>query len=304
MLKVKGTEVIIEDFSGLIRGDPLTWVLKGLAELAEKAFLDGDYFSLIEPWLSSFEELIYKLDPRLYDVTVARSAKPSRADKVMHLSSYALIIMDGLSFREAFLLKQDFNKWNLNVECDCAPLPTDTKFFSLRYLGAESPSELKMRRNPLFHFEEIVTKEDVLSISPFTEDKVIMWVREPDKTLHQFRERFRIRDLLQAYTKAKDPAEALINILLERFQEVYLTSDHGYITDPFSWKNLKDFPSDLRYALNIPESIKPYCKKCGDYWMLLGRFNTVKRGRHSNTRHGGLSLIEALTPFITISKLT
>ena len=304
MLKVKGAEIRIEDFSGLIRGDPLSWVLKGLKEIAEKAFLESNYYSSIEPWLSSFEEAIYKLDPKLYDIIIKASIRPTKVDKVMDLSTYALVILDGLSFREAFLLNRDFNKWNMNTKYSCAPLPTDTKSFTSRYLGAESPSELKRRKNLPFHFEHIVSKEDLSSMGPLTRDKVVVWVREPDKTLHEFRERFRTSDLLQAYAKTRIVAEPLINILLERFQEVYVTSDHGYITDPHSWKSLRDFPSDLRYALNVPESIKPYCKKCGDYWMLIGRFNTVKRGRHGNIRHGGLSIMEGLTPFITISKST
>ena len=302
MLKVKGAEVRIEDFSGLIRGDPLSWVLKGLKELAEKAFLERNYFSSLEPLLSSFEEAIYKLDPKLYDIIVKASLRPTQADKVMKLSRYALVILDGLSFREAFLLDRDFNKWNLNLKYSCAPLPTDTKFFTLRYLGAESPSELRRRKDLPFNFEHIVSKDDLLSIGALTKDKMVVWVREPDKTLHEFRERFRISNLSQAYTKTRIIAEALINMLLERFQEVHVTSDHGYITDPHSWRSLRDFPSDLRYALNVPESIKPYCKKCGDHWVLLGRFNTVKRGRHSNIRHGGLSIMEALTPFITVSE--
>lgn len=304
MLKVRGAEVLIEDFSGLIRGDPLSWILKGFKELAEKAFQERDYFSSIEPWLSSFEEAIYKLDPKLYDIIIKVSLRPTQVDRVMNLSRYALVILDGLSFREAFLLDRDFNEWNLKLEYSCAPLPTDTRFFSMRYLDAETPSKLKRRKNLPFQFEHIVSKEDLSSIGPLTTDKIVVWVREPDKTLHEFRERFRTSDLSRAYAKTRIVAEALINILLERFQEVHVTSDHGYITDPHSWRSLEDFPSDLRYALNVPESIKPYCKKCGDYWVLLGRLNTVKRGRHSNIRHGGLSIIEALTPFITVSKPT
>lgn len=304
MLKVRGAEVRIEDFSGLIRGDPLSWVLTGLKELAEKAFLERNYFSSIEPWLSSFEEAIYRLDPKLYDIIIKASTRPTQVEKIMNLSRYALVILDGLSFREAFLLDWDLNKWDLNLKYKCAQLPTDTKFFTVRHLGTESPSELKGRKNLPFHFEHIVSKKDLSSISPLIRDKIVVWVREPDKTLHEFRERFRTSDLTQAYAKTRIVAEALINILLERFEQVHITSDHGYITDPHSWKSLGDFPSDKRYALSIPESIKPYCKKCGDYWMLLGRFNTVKRGRHSNIRHGGLSIMEALTPFITVSKQT
>lgn len=302
MLDVKGAEVIIEDFSGLIRGDPLSWVLKGLKELSEKASLEKNYFSSLEPWLSSFEEAIYKLDPNLYEIIIDASQRPTKVDNVSNFSRYALVILDGLSFREAFLLERDFNRWNVELEYSCAPLPTDTKFFSLRYLGAESPSELRRRKALPFQFEHIVSKDDLPDIGPLNMDKIVVWVREPDKTLHEFRERFRTSNLSQAYAKTRVVAEALINMLLERFQEVYVTSDHGYITDPHSWRSLTDFPSDMRYATNVPESLKPYCKKCGEYWVLLGRFNTVKRGKHSNIRHGGLSIIEALTPFLTLSE--
>ncbi len=301
MLRVKGTEVIIDDFSGLLRGNPLDWIMEGLKELAENAFQERNYFSSIEPWLSSFEDVVYKLDPGLYYLIAKESSKPSEIDKLLGLSEYALMVMDALSFREAFLLSRNFSKWNMIIKCNCAPLPTDTKFFSLRYLGTESPSELKRKKNLPFYFEEIANKEDISKIDPTKRDKTILWVREPDKTLHEFREGFKTAELTQAYDKARDLVEASANVLLETFQEVHITSDHGYITDPHSWRNLENFPSDQRYTPNIPDRLKPYCRKCGEYWLLVGRYNTVKRGRHSNIRHGGLSIPEALTPLVTVS---
>lgn len=302
MLRVKGTEVLIDDFSGLLSGDPLKWIIEGLKELAENAIHESNYFSSIEPWLSSFEDLIYKLDPKLYDLIIKESSKPSEIDKLLSLSEYALIVMDALSFREASLLNHNFNKWKLRIRGICAPLPTDTKFFSLRYFGIESPSELKRKKNLPFYFEEIVNREDISKIDATKKDKTILWIREPDKTLHEFKEGFKTADLINAYDKVRDLAEASANILLETFQGVNIASDHGYITDPHSWRNLENFPSDQRYTPTIPDPLKPYCRKCGEYWLLVGRYNTVKRGRHSNIRHGGLSILEALTPFITVSQ--
>lgn len=303
MLRTKGDKVLIENPLGLITGNQLDWVFKGLQELAEKATSASNYFSELEPWLSSFEQAIHNLDPRVYETIISRSSRQSQVDKVMDQSDYMLAIMDGLSLREAFFLRNNLKeKWDAQLTYDIAPLPTDTCFFSSKYLNASAPSELRKRKNLPFDFEEIVNKEDLSKISPSTKKRFIVWVREPDKTLHEFREKFRVDDLSKAYEKARDIAYHLIPILMENFHEVKLTSDHGYVTDPHSWFCLENFPSDLRYASDIPDTMKQYCKRCGEFWLLIGRYNTLKRGRHGNIRHGGLSIMEAMSPWITISE--
>jgi len=120
--------------------------------------------------------------------------------------------------------------------------------------------------------------------------------------LHEFREKFQVDDLSQAYEKARDIVHNLIPILMEDFNKVNLTSDHGYVTDPHSWFGVEDFPSDLRYARDISDAMKQHCKRCGEFWLLIGRYNTLKRGRHCNIRHGCLSIMEAMTPWITVSE--
>jgi hypothetical protein len=303
LLRTKGDKVLIENPLDLITGNQLNWVFKGLEELAQKASSTPNYFSELEPWVSSFEQAIHNLDPRVYETIVSRSDRQSQTDKVMEESDYVLAVMDGLSLREAFLLINSLKeKLDVQLTYDIAPLPTDTCFFSSKYLSANSPSELRKRKNLPFDFKEIVNKEDLSDISPSTKKKLIVWVREPDKTLHEFREKFRVDDLSQAFEKARDIAQNLIPILMETFHKVYLTSDHGYVTDPHSWFCLENFPSDLRYASDIPEAMKQYCKRCGEFWLLVGRYNTLKRGRHGNIRHGGLSIMEAMTPWITVSE--
>lgn len=305
MLKTKGDKVLIENPLSLISSNQLDWIFKGLKELAQEASATTNYFSELEPWLSSFEQAIYDLDPRVYETIISKSSRRSQVDKTMDLSNYALVVMDGLSLRESFLLSKNLReKWDTQLTYDVTTLPTDTCFFSLRHLGTNAPSELKKRKNLPYDFEEIVNIEDLAKINTSEKKKLIIWVREPDKTLHEFREKFRIDDISQAYEKAKNISNALIPILRENFHRVDLTSDHGYVTDPHSWKCLEDFPSDLRYTITIPDTMKQYCMKCREYWLLIGRYNTLKRGRHGNIRHGGLSLMEAITPWLIVSEKT
>ena len=303
MLRTKGDKVLIENPLGLITGNQLDWIFKGLEELAQKASSTPNYFSELEPWLSSFEQAIHNLDPRVYETIISRSSRQSQMDKVMDQSNYVLAVIDGLSLREAFLLSHSLKeKWDAQLTYDIAPLPTDTCFFSSKYLGTSAPSELRKRKNLPFDFDEIVNKEDLSKIRPPTKNKFMVWVREPDKTLHEFREKFRVDDLSQAYEKARDIIQNLIPILMENSPKINLASDHGYVTDPHSWFCLENFPSDMRYASDIPDAMKQYCKKCKEFWLLIGRYNTLKRGRHGNIRHGGLSIMETMTPWITISE--
>lgn len=304
MLKTKGNKVIIENPLGLISGNHLDWIFKGLEELSQKAssLSMEHYFSELEPWVSSFEQAIYDLDPKVYETIISKSLRRTKVEEIMDQAKYALVIMDGLSLREAYLLNNNLKEWDLQISYDIAPLPTDTGFFCTKYLNSSSPSELEKRKNLSFNFKEITNKEDLSKISPSVSGKFIIWIREPDKTFHEFREKFRLDYLSQSYERAKEIVQNLIPILMENFNEVHLTSDHGYVTDPHSWFCLENFPSDMRYATDMPETIKQYCKRCGEFWLLVGRYNTLKRGRHGNIRHGGLSIMEAMTPWITVSK--
>jgi hypothetical protein len=303
LLRTKGDKVIIENPLGLVSGNQLDWIFKGLEELAQKASSLENYFSQLEPWVSSFEQGIHNLDPKAYETIITRSSRQTKIDKVMGETNYALITMDGLSLREAYLLSNDLKeKWDVQLSYDVAPLPTDTTFFCLKYFKLTAPSELAKRKNLPFDFNEIVNKEDLFKISPLIKNKFIIWIREPDKTFHELREKFRLDSLMQAYEKTKEIIQNVIPILLEDFNKVYATSDHGYVTDPHSWLCLENFPSDMRYADSIPETMRQYCKRYGEFWLLIGRYNTLKKGRHSNIRHGGLSIMEAMTPWIVISK--
>jgi hypothetical protein len=303
LLKTIGDKVIVENPLVFIHGNQLQLLFKGLQELAYKASLSTSYYSRLEPWVSSFEQAIHNLDPRVYETIISRSCHQSQVDRIMQQADYALVVMDGMSLREAFPLAKSLKeKWEVNLTYEVGPLPTDTCFFTLRYMNANAPSELRKRENPDFDFEEIVNKEDLSRLGNPTKTRFIVWVREPDKTLHEFKERFRMDDLDQAYQKTHDFACALFPILMENFERIQVTSDHGYVTDPHSWTCLENFPSDLRYASDIPDSIKQYCEKCGEFWLLKGRYNTLKRGKHGNVRHGGLSIMESIVPLITVAR--
>jgi hypothetical protein len=302
MLSVKGTEVIVENVKELLKGDPVNWIWACFNEIAQQAMEKKDYFSSLEPWLSSYEHWVYENYPEAYQTIIKRSEYNARVRSLLNQDRWALIILDSLSLREGYLLQQELSR-ELHGQFDYtyAPLPTETEFFAQRYLGVKAPSFLKSLRGLPYSFEEIEVEDDLRGKN-FERDKVLVWSRQPDKQLHGFTEGFRITQLNEAYQEAKRILIPLISRLLDAHDTVYITSDHGYVTDLYSWEGLTDFPSDLRYSPTIPESYMANCIKHRDYWLIVGRFNTIKRGKYGHVRHGGLSLMEVLVPFIKMAK--
>lgn len=245
--------------------------------------------------------MVYTSFGEIYKYIAKASRLPSRIEEIMAQEIYTLVVMDGMSLRESPLLKRRLAPdYHVSTVPQVAPLPTDTKFFTSRYFSSSSPSQLEKRPKEGFTFYRVGGQQDVSSIQE--DERLVVWSRLPDKYLHTHTEAFQLSDLEDDYLRSEELLLSILHRLNKSGKEIYVCSDHGYIPDTHTWTSVRDFPSSKRYTQAIPESCRSYSIRVNNQWMIFGRFNTVKRGKYGHVRHGGLSFLESITPFLTITK--
>lgn len=146
-------------------------------------------------------------------------------------------------------------------------------------------------------------------------EEFLVWISFPDEILHKAGS---FLPPEEAYKKTK----SLLLKILDRTDANHITimADHGYIIKKYSWsvdKEDRDFLKSVfdskRYSklTNLPEDKKEgieklpkdlsYFFKGKDYLFLRGRYRWSFRGRSVIT-HGGLSLMECLTPLLEVKR--
>jgi len=300
VIVIKNGDIYFNDITRFISGDPTDAIFQSLLKIwdPEKYHNIPEYYSQGEALSSKFEEKIYGSFSELYDLLIRKATHEDTVQRILEKETYALIVMDGLSLREAALLKNTISKeYHISFDYLFSTLPTETQFFTSRYFGYRSPSEMRKRKLP-YNFEIVSRIENAHKLK--RHPKTIVWSALPDKRFATTTTDFRVSDLAKIYSEVEDLLGHLLETLFESFEKVYLTSDHGYITDSHAWKGLREFPSDRRYATSIGENLKQYCRFVNGYWCLIGGYTALKRGKYTHVRHGGISFLEAMTPYLTI----
>ena len=291
-------DIYFNDITRFLSGDPTDAIFQSLLKIWDpEEYHDVlEYYSKGERLSSIFEEKIYHTFNETYDLLIRKATHEDTIHRVLGKETHALIIMDGLSLREAALLKNAIsNQYRISFDYLFSTQPTDTRFFTSKYFGYRSPSEMRKRKLP-YNFEIVSRIENAQKLK--RHPKTVVWSALPDKRFQGTTTDFRVSDLAKIYSEVEELSRHLLETLFENFEEVYLTSDHGYITDSHAWKGLREFPSDRRYATSIRENLKQYCRFVNGYWCLLGRYTTLKRGKYTHVRHGGISFLEAITPYL------
>ncbi|OFV67937.1 MAG: hypothetical protein SCAL_000577 [Candidatus Syntrophoarchaeum caldarius] len=300
MIEIAGGSIKINDVSKLVHGNPIDGVFESLNDIWSHAwFKDDEYYPLGEELASKFEEQVFNLYPEIYDCILTNAERSDKISEVLSKPRYCLVVMDGMSLREVLPLLKEFKKYGeVKYRYAYSAIPSETEFFTRRHFNTASPSQIKSSER--YHFVHLQREDDIEDI-PSDKDKLIAWSTYPDSIFSQFKSGFETQDLKEVFNKTKD---ILLRLLehLSSSKEIIITSDHGYFVDTFSWKGLDDFPSGERYSFNIPESLKRYCRQFDDYWILVGRYNTIKRGKYTHVRHGGLSFLETIIPFIEVKR--
>lgn len=241
-------------------------------------------------------------------------------------SAKAVLILDGLSLRELPWLLQGAKAHGFTVHevsANASELPGETDEFA-RALGFSSRSKLQNNGGGLAHKLQAASTEsvdlpwkDCEALVASTPNQ-IFWHHWPDAKLH---DGSGAGQGLEPLTK--DVAEQLGSsdfwAFVERLatgRRLVITSDHGYAaTGYFPDANgevgqfLKQTFSSGRNKMGtggtgpfVPPVALQVNSPHGDYLLALGRRKWRSQGGYPTLTHGGLSLLEVLSPFVELTK--
>jgi len=273
-------------------GDPIKEVWKILVELWRADV--PEYFKQ-EDIVSEFEWQLNRMFFEMYDYL------QEQIEDATFRFDIPLIIMDGMSIREANLLVKDLKEKGYNIVeygYTLSALPSTTERF---------------REKAKVEYTEIASGK----IPQDLDFEKPIWISYPDEILHHAA---RIMPPPKAYEETKKVLFKILEIAIAEESELTIISDHGYIMVDAVWplgesdrkflkekvfgsnryvkieevdrkaiERLKSLPRDFQYATISNE----YCCIRGRYfWPISGYGKLVL--------HGGLSLMECLVPRIRV----
>lgn len=245
-------------------------------------------------------------------------------------SAKAVLILDGLSLRELPWLLQGAKARGFTlheVTANASELPSETNAFA-RALGFGSRSQLQNNGGGMAHrlqpaFTESVDMpwQDCAGLVD-TSPNWVFWHHWPDSKLHDGAGAGQGLDML-----TRDAAEQLSSddfwAFVERLatgRRLVITSDHGYAATgyfpdadgevgQFLKKTFSSGRSKAGTGLSqedcgpfVPPVAMQINSPHGDYLLALGRWKWKSQGGYPTLTHGGLSLLEVLSPFVELSR--
>ena len=240
----------------------------------------------------------------------------------------AVLILDALSLRELPWLLQGAKERGFtvhNVTATASELPSETNEFS-RSLGLISRSQLQANGGGLGHYLQPAQTETIdlpwkdcesLISNASGAKNWVFWHHWPDAKLHDYG----AGQGLELLTK--DAAQQLSSddfwAFVERLatgRRLVITSDHGYAATGYfpdadgevAAYLKKTFSSGRSKAGNgetspfIPPVALNIDSPHGPHLLAVGRRKWRSQGGYPTLTHGGLSLLEVLSPFIELTK--
>ncbi|HZX15018.1 MAG TPA: hypothetical protein VFF49_11540 [Thermodesulfobacteriota bacterium] len=327
------TNLILNNFESLIRPGPrIEWLEKWLlgevwTTVRYQSLSPIEYLNDGESKVNELEEIIAQAAYRLYDEFLE---EPRQGRNILGFiendESSALVIFDGLSLREIPVLLNLAQKSNFIVQevgVSYSALPTETiSYIEQRLkLGSVAPSQLPRRR-------EIKEK----GISAYYYDsqsqrhlldpdarKLFLWSAFPDNTYSDSGARF-AEHFEQIHTLLET---AWLNTVqqIPRGRRILITSDHGYVylgagltfarsnselrplSEYLGGERHRDLTEEGNQPPEHPDlAVYPNHKVA----VLRGRIQTHPPGKSATRlyKHGGLSIMEMLVPWIVLEAKT
>ncbi|MBI5006211.1 MAG: hypothetical protein HZB95_03700 [Nitrosomonadales bacterium] len=241
-------------------------------------------------------------------------------------SAKAVLILDGLSLRELPWLLQGAKERGFTlheVSANASELPGETNEFA-QALGFASRSQLQNNGGGLAHklqpaYTESVDMawEDCAGLIN-TAPNLVFWHHWPDSKVHEGSGAGQGLDILTrdaVWQLCSDDFWAFVEQLATG-RRLVITSDHGYAAtgifpdaDGEVGQFLKKTFSSGRSKAGIGETgpfVPPVAMQInsphGKHLLAVGRWKWKSQGGYPTLTHGGLSLLEVLSPFIEISK--
>lgn len=319
------TDILLEKLTN--SGERLPWIKKFLIEEVwnstdYKKLSHSDYLDKGEEAVNKFETLIAASADRIYQELFSKNEQDKRLMSVLADNKTAVVIFDGLSIRELPIIKKLAEKSGFNLQSiDCAQsaVPSETLDYIAQELhcGRISPSQLPQRRELKGkNITAIYTNDPTQTIIANAEKSAILvWSAFPDITYKDSGARFasHFENIhMQFETAWMNTVQQI-----KGKNRIIITSDHGYIffgtgmdfprsgqeirvlneyfgNDRFSW--LSDKP-------NPPQSDDIIIDEMRQIAIIKGRVKTKSTGDAASKlyKHGGLSLMEVLTPWVVLN---
>jgi hypothetical protein len=272
---------------------------------ADPEALDARELSNSEYRSRRLEQELIKLYPSLYDDLIEQMG----GHPVTTTDSGSVVIMDALSLREGFQLEQDLrDDHGWDVSLSWAPverLPSETEFITRAWFDSHAPSAVSRSD---FSF---IGDMDVPQLPGTTPEYV--WTRYPDKRLEAaMKGNYSTEEVADIYTDVKTLLEDIINESLH--SEFLVTSDHGYVNhlgnNPYSLRDDLEDSLSSKFSGRHRDVANGYAyqqleeadviERVGDHYVVRGHYSWTKRGATKRIMHGGLSLLECMTPTLSI----
>jgi len=238
----------------------------------------------------------------------------------------AILILDGLSLRELpFLLSgaEDHGFTVHTVEATTSELPGETTQFA-QALGFAQRSSLS--NNAAGNAHRLPGARTECADLPWAdcasmigaEPNWVFWHHWPDSRIHDLSVAGQGLEML-----SKEAAQALLSDEFWQFvqrlatgRRLVITSDHGYAAPGLftdapedQAKFLRDTFKSGRSASNqgetgpwVPPIALSLSSRRGTYRLVLGRRKWKSQGGYPTLAHGGLSILEVLSPFVELTK--
>lgn len=244
-------------------------------------------------------------------------------------SGTAVLVLDGLSLRELPLIVNAAKERDLTptrVEAFGSQVPTETDRFA-EAVGISGRSKLFNNQPPasfIFNGPDVFT--DVLD-APFgdcvgavpSSPRLFLWHKWPDEPLIHLHDR---QDdgpgIVAAKTKEQLSSDGFWQFIdrVRQGRRLVITSDHGYavsknfsdeLKDPETVQLLRNAFGAMRNTVESSSSpwprrhLPPLVSRHNGRLAVIGQRKWVVQGGFPHLCHGGLSLLEAVVPFIEFS---
>lgn len=269
------------------------------------------YYKETEKQLLKLEEFLFKSYFELYQVELLKRIEKEELQWLSDITNNGnvYLVMDALSLREMGLLAEELKNNFKKVVFDYgfSALPSDTNFFrnKIKY------DILKNSVN-FYHLKEY----DSIDLSG---NENFIWSRYPDLLIENVRSGQSLKnDLEDVFKKTR----FVIFTVLEKLnaEKVIICSDHGYLRTESSYnitinnetvkrwlrglfdgsRFIKKEEADKNLAENLMN--KNMIAETDEYYLPISHYSWPVSGAYSTFSHGGLSLLEVITPKITVYK--
>ena len=307
-------------------GSRLTWIIEWLLEEVwspdrYQSLNPVEFLRAGEEKINRFEMLAASATDRIYGELLSGTDPSRNLLGALSDPDTAVVVFDGLSIREAPMILSLADKSGLSVSLtgtSQAAIPSETMDFIERELpcGHIAPSQLQTRKELKEKGIAVIYSKDITQplLGEYDNSPLLVWSSFPDLTYKDSGARFE-NHFENIHVQFET---AWMNIVqsIKGKKRIIITSDHGYIffgtgmDFPRSSSEIKGlnayFGNDRNVFLeekpDIPVSDDIYIGESQKTAMVKGRVRTKSTGDAARKlyKHGGLSLMEMITPWIEL----